>query len=134
MVLPRWLATANRTITNKLLRRLPRRWSPFVIVYHVGRRSGRPYSAPLVAFRADAGFVFTPTYGPDADWVRNVLAAGSFQFDKRGEIHDVQNARLITRDEAWPYLPRPIRLAMRLLAVRWYVRADSVREEHRSRK
>jgi hypothetical protein len=79
----------------------------------------------LVAFRTEAGFVFTPTYGPDADWVRNVLAAGSFQLDKRGEIYDVENARLITREEAWPYLPRLVRLAMRILTVRWYVRADT---------
>ncbi len=125
MVLPRWLATANRTFTNKVLRRLPRRWSPFVDVHHVGRRSGRPYSVLLLAFRTEAGFVFTPTYGPDADWVRNVMAADSFTLERKGHTYEVGNTRLVNREEAWPDLPLLIKVAMRLLGVRWYVAADT---------
>ena len=124
MVLPRWLARTNRVLTNRILGLLPRRWSPFVIVHHVGRRTGTNYATLLAAFPTGDGFVLTPTYGPDADWVRNVMASGSFSLDRRGETYYLSAARLITRGEAWPYLPWLIRLAMLLLRVQWYVRAD----------
>ena len=124
MVLPRWLARANKTVTNPLLGRIPRRWSPFAILYHVGRKSGRPYSVPVAAFRTEDGFLLTPTYGPEADWVRNVLTAPSFRIDRRGEIHLLHNAQLVNRNEAWDYLPGVVRLAMRVLSVQFFVWAD----------
>jgi len=124
MVLPRWLARANRKLTNRVLGSIPRRWSPFVIVHHRGRKSGRAYSTLAAAFRTPDGFVLTPTYGPEADWVRNVLASGVFDLDRRGQIHRLGNARLVPRNEAWPHLPGPVRLAMRLLVINWYLAAD----------
>ncbi|MDJ0924071.1 MAG: nitroreductase family deazaflavin-dependent oxidoreductase [Acidimicrobiia bacterium] len=124
MVLPRWLAQTNRLLTNRVLGLLPRRSSPFVVLHHVGRRTGARYTTLLAAFSTGDGFVLTPTYGPDADWVRNVMASGAFVIDRRGTRVPLSNARLVTRTEAWPYLPALIRLAMRLLRVRWYVRAD----------
>jgi deazaflavin-dependent oxidoreductase (nitroreductase family) len=125
MVLPRWLGELNRSYTNRIFSRIPARISPFGIVHHRGRKTGHPYTVPLAAFRTPSGFLFTPTYGPDADWVRNVMAADSFQLDRKGRTHELHNTRLITRAEAWPLLPRFVRLAMRLLGVRWYVAADT---------
>ena len=124
MVLPRWLARFNRRVTNRVLGLIPRRISPFVIVHHRGRSSGRPYATLAAAFPAETGFVLTPTYGPEADWVRNILAADSFVLDRRGDHLTLNNARLITRTAAWPHLPAPVRLAMRLMRIEWYVQAD----------
>lgn len=124
MVLPRWLAQTNRRLTNPLLRRIPARISPFAVVHHTGRKTGRNHSALLVAFRTPSGFVLTPTYGPDADWVRNLLAAGSFTLERRGITSNLDGARLVNRSEAWPHLPAIVRLAMRLLGVQWFVMAD----------
>lgn len=124
MVLPRWLARFNRRVTNRILGLIPRRISPFVIVYHAGRKSGRPFATLAAAFPTPAGFVLTPTYGPEADWVRNVLTTGSFSIDHRGVDYPLVNARLIPRSEAWPHLPGPVRLAMRLMHIEWYVLTD----------
>ncbi len=125
MVLPRWLGKVNRSITNRILARVPARFSPFVTVHHRGRKSGQLYSIPLTAFRTETGYVFTPTYGPDADWVRNVMAADSFTLERDGQTYELHNTRLVTRAEAWPFLPLLIRVAMRVLRVQWYVAADS---------
>jgi deazaflavin-dependent oxidoreductase (nitroreductase family) len=46
------------------------------MVVHRGRRSGRRYRTPVLAFRVDDGYVVALFYGADRDWVRNVLAAG----------------------------------------------------------
>jgi deazaflavin-dependent oxidoreductase (nitroreductase family) len=124
MPLPRWLARTNRRFTNHLLGRLPRRWSPFAIVYHSGRTTGKSYRTPLAAFKTETGAILTPTYGPGADWVKNVLVAERFQMDIRGSRWQLHGARLVGRDEAWPYLPLLVRVAMRLLRIDVFVRAD----------
>lgn len=124
MVLPRWLARFNRSVTNRVFGLIPRRWSPFVVVFHKGRRSGKRYATLAAAFTTEGGFVLTPTYGPDADWVRNILAAGSFAIEKRGVTYQLVNARLVPRAEAWLHLPGFVRLAMKALKVTWFVRAD----------
>jgi deazaflavin-dependent oxidoreductase (nitroreductase family) len=49
---------------------------PFVIIRHVGRRSGKTYETPIIARRALDGFVIELTYGAKVDWYKNVLAAG----------------------------------------------------------
>ena len=100
MGLPRWLARVNRKVANPILRRVPSRLSPFATVHHVGRRSGRSYEIPLVAFRTPTGFLLTPTYGPDTDWVRNTLAAGSFAMKRHGIRVELDNVRLVNRGEA----------------------------------
>ena len=124
MVLPHWLAITNRHFTNRILGRIPRRFSPFVTVHHVGRHSGRKYSVPLAAFSIGPEYLLTPTYGPEADWVQNVLAANSFELEERGRLIPLKDVRLVDRTTAQPYLPRMVRLAMRVLRVQWYVMAD----------
>ena len=125
MVLPRWLAKVNRRFTNRILQRIPARISPFVRIHHVGRKTGASYRTVLAAFRTPTGYVLTPTYGPDADWVRNVLAAGNFTLEANHGAHALRDARLINRREAWPHLPLLVRAAMRVLRVNWYVAADN---------
>jgi hypothetical protein len=50
-----------------------RRLSPVTIVAHRGRRSGRRYRTPVIAFRLDDGCAISLPYGADRDWARNVL-------------------------------------------------------------
>ncbi len=123
MPLPPWLARFNRRVTNPILGSLPRRLSPFVILYHTGRASGRSYNVPLAAFARGNDVVLTPTYGPSADWVRNVLTSGDFQLDRKGTRIRYEEARLVGRSEAWPLLPRLVRVAMRVMRVRDFVAA-----------
>ena len=124
MPLPRWLARTNRAFTNRVLGSIPRRISPFLLVHHTGRHSGRTYTTPLAGFDTPSGIIITPTYGPRADWVQNVLAAETLLVDRKGIVRAYGGARLIPRFEAWPHLPRLVRLAMRVLRIDWYVYAE----------
>lgn len=124
MPLPRWLAATNRRVTNRLLGRIPRRVSPFVIVHHIGRSTGNAYATPLAGFRTSTGLILTPTYGLTADWVRNILCTESFDVDRRGIVATMTNVRVIGRAEAWPFLPLVVRGAMRLLRIESFVQAD----------
>lgn len=93
----------NRDVTNpRQLRRAGRPGAWASIVYHVGRNSGREYRTPVVAVAADDGFLFALPYGPGADWVRNVLAAGSATLEHEGRTLRVDRPELVPQDAANP--------------------------------
>lgn len=74
MPFPKAITRFNRRVTNPILGRLAGRLAPFAIVVHRGRRTGREYRTPVMAFPRREGVVFALTYGLDVDWVRNVPA------------------------------------------------------------
>ena len=68
-----WFATH---ILNPLVVRFAGKGrTPFALVRHVGRRSGKPYATPIIVRRTPHGFVFALTYGPSVDWLRNLQNA-----------------------------------------------------------
>lgn len=75
------------------------------VIGHVGRTSGAAYRTPVVAVPTDDGFVVALPYGPTADWVRNVLAAGGARVEHDGEIVDVDAPRLVGPTDADRYFP-----------------------------
>lgn len=81
---PERMARVNRVFTNPVMRPLARRVPPWAIVHHVGRKTGTAYSSPVVAFPIRDGFLIPLAYGPHRDWVRNVVATGSFELQRRG--------------------------------------------------
>ncbi|MEX2322453.1 MAG: nitroreductase family deazaflavin-dependent oxidoreductase [Acidimicrobiia bacterium] len=70
------------------------------IVRHVGRRTGTSYLTPMDAHPTTDGFVLVVRYGPDSDWVRNILAAGGAALIVDGSEHAVGAPRLVTQQEA----------------------------------
>ena len=94
MPLSRRVARFNKRVTNRLLRPLAERAPGFAIVVHTGRRSGATYETPINAFRAPGGYRVALTYGPGADWVRNVLAAGGCALRVRGRRVACRDPRL----------------------------------------
>jgi deazaflavin-dependent oxidoreductase (nitroreductase family) len=101
MVLPRGLARFNRIATNRVLGPLAGHLASLAVIRHRGRRSGRMYETPVSVFRKPGGYLIALTYGPDTDWVRNVLAAGGcdlklggrwIRLDQPSVVHDEQRA------------------------------------------
>jgi hypothetical protein len=60
-------------------------------------------------FPRAGGYVIVLTYGPQADWVRNVLASGGCEFETRGRTWHLTRPRLF-RDERRLAVPVPLRL------------------------
>ena len=113
MPLPRWLARFNRRATNHLLRPLVTRLPGWGEVVHTGRRTGREYRTPVIFFRRADRFVVALDYGPDADWVRNVLASGGCRLETQGRVLRMVRPRVV-RDEPRLAAPLPVRLMLRL--------------------
>lgn len=96
MAYPRWLAKINKRIFNPSQLRKGR----YPVVTHVGRTSGKSYQTPLDAFPTETGFVLVARYGPQSDWVRNILAAGTATLRVDGEDHTLAAPRLVSLEEA----------------------------------
>src|SRR5437016_5683111 len=64
------------------------------------RTSGREYATPVVAAPTDGGFVIALPYGPNTDWLKNVLARGSASILFDGQTYDVAEPAVIAIDDA----------------------------------
>lgn len=70
------------------------------IVEHVGRTSGAEYRTPVGVVSTDDGFVIALPYGTEADWIKNVLAAGTATIVHDGETHTVDGPEVVPIHEA----------------------------------
>lgn len=116
MPVPKVVARWNKAGLNRVTRHIAP-WAPGLgVVVHRGRRSGRAYQTPVNVFRQSGGYVFALTYGPDTDWVRNVLAAGGCELRTRGRVIALTEPRLY-HDETRRAIRPAERQVLRLLGV-----------------
>lgn len=73
-------------------------------IWHTGRRSGNQYATPVVADRAEDGFIIPLPYGVRVNWLQNVLAAGRATISVQGESYDVVEPKIIDAAAALPAL------------------------------
>jgi hypothetical protein len=91
----------------------------YAIVKHVGRRSGRSYSTPVVAMPLGDGFVIPLVYESSVDWCRNVLAAGTCTLIRKEQEYTLELPEMIHQSQALKAFP---------LALRLYYPAGGVKE------
>ena len=100
--LPGWLPAVNRVM--KVLQRLGVAVGPVQMLVVPGRRSGEPRETPITPFEVD-GRCYVAAALPEADWARNVRAAGRGEL-RRGrrrrpvllaEVHDPATRRTVLR-------------------------------------
>jgi deazaflavin-dependent oxidoreductase (nitroreductase family) len=104
MQLPQWLARFNRHVTNPV-QRLWAGWAPtFGILEHVGRKSGKQFRTPLTVFSTDvdgqAGVAILLTYGPNRDWLKNIVAANGGHLRRYGKTITLTEPRVVPKAEA----------------------------------
>jgi len=122
MPLPHWLTRVNLAVTNRLTLPLAGRLPWFGVLEHVGRRSGVVRRTPLNVFRVpgEKRWVVALTYGPGVQWLRNIEASGTCRMLIRGRwVRLVEPRRF--RDPTRQAVPPPVRLALWLLRVGWFV-------------
>ncbi len=104
MPIPMSVARFNRRVTNRITGRVAGRLPGFGILRHVGRTSGRDYEIPINIFRDGDEYVIVLTYGPNTDWVKNVLAAGGCEVVIRGRRVRLTGPHIVT-DTAMRWAP-----------------------------
>ena len=113
MPLPRLVARGFSRFLNPLVMR--RGWLP--VLHHVGRSSGRAYRVPLAAYEFDGGYVSTINYGPESDWLQNVMKAGTAKLEEKGAVVELTDPRVLPASEAYALLSPDVKLPPSLLGV-----------------
>jgi deazaflavin-dependent oxidoreductase (nitroreductase family) len=85
MPIPDRMRQVNKVSLNKLTGALAP-WLPGLgVVVHRGRTTAAQYRTPVNVFPRPGGrYILALTYGPDTDWVKNVLAAGGCELAAGG--------------------------------------------------
>jgi deazaflavin-dependent oxidoreductase (nitroreductase family) len=89
------MARVNRRVTNPILRPVARSVPPLAIVEHQGRRSGRLYRTPVLAFHRSGQVTIVLSYGERTEWVRNVIVAGGAHLVRRGRRVPLTDPRIV---------------------------------------
>jgi deazaflavin-dependent oxidoreductase (nitroreductase family) len=108
--LARRIARFNKRFTNRLTAPLAQYLPGLGVVTHVGRNSGRTYRTPVNVFTHQEYFIFALTYGREAQWVQNVLAAGGCELTTRGQPHRLTHPEVFRdkRQRAAALIARPV--------------------------
>jgi deazaflavin-dependent oxidoreductase (nitroreductase family) len=122
--LPAALARFNRRVTNPLTRSIAGRVPPLAIVVHRGRRSGREYRTPVLAFPSSDRVLIALTYGAGTDWVRNVLAAGGCDLEWRGRSLPLGRPEVVDLASGFTAIPVVLRPIVRLIGVKECLRLE----------
>jgi len=127
MHFPRFVRRVNRVFTNPIMGTFAWVLPPLAVVHHVGRKSGRRYRTPVVAFRGSTGFVIPMTYGRDVDWARNLVRARGGELQQMGRSFKLGDPRVVDFEAAEPELPSIVRRILRAANFPGYVLLDICR-------
>lgn len=93
---------------NPVTRLFAGRAPGFGVLTYRGRTSGKIYNTPVNVFRRGDNYIFFLTYGSDAGWVKNVLAAGGCRILTRGRHVQLTRPEVII-DPSRSIVPAPVR-------------------------
>ena len=118
--LPHWLARLNLAVTNNLTRPFAGNLPWFGILEHVGRVSGTVRETPINIFPRGDRYVIALTYGPEVEWLKNILAAGGCRVRTRGRWIELVDPHRF-RDRRRSRVPAVVRVALTVLGVDEFV-------------
>jgi deazaflavin-dependent oxidoreductase (nitroreductase family) len=103
----RRVARFNKLWTNRATMAIAgRRYSPYAILRHTGRRSGRQYATPVITASLVDGFIIPLAYGEDSDWYLNLIAAGEGTLEWQGQCYTIEAPELVDDEIARAAFPR----------------------------
>jgi deazaflavin-dependent oxidoreductase (nitroreductase family) len=90
------LAFATRLFNPLIVKLAGKRYvRAYAVIEHRGRRSGRVYATPVAAQPTADGFLVPMAFGEQADWFRNVVAAGECVIRWNGVEYHVVEPELV---------------------------------------
>jgi deazaflavin-dependent oxidoreductase (nitroreductase family) len=98
------LRSLSIRVVNPVTRLFAGRLHGFGLLTYRGRRSGRRYRTPVNVWPRGDEYTFILTYGSDAEWVKNVCAAGQCSIRVQGRDVRLMDPELIVDQtlNMWP--------------------------------
>ena len=123
-----WIRFFNKNLLNRVtIRFAGAAHGPFVIVRHVGRRSGKRYATPIIAQPTAGGFMIALTNGREVDWYRNVLAAGRCGLRWHNQEYAIEKLEPVDVETGLPVFPLFERLVLKMLGILYFLRMECAR-------
>jgi deazaflavin-dependent oxidoreductase (nitroreductase family) len=118
--LPRAVTRLNRDVLNKAMVHLAGHgW--FVELEHVGRRTGRAFRVPIMAFDGGDHVTVALTYGRGVDWLANLRAAHGGRMRLRHELLTLGDPVFLDEAEGLRRMPQPPRAMLPVLGCHDFV-------------
>jgi len=95
MKLSRRVARFNKAVNNRVQGVYAWIVPPWAVILHQGRRSGRAYRTPVLAFKQDRTLIVALLYGEESDWLRNLTAAGGGHVVRIGRTFELSGPRVV---------------------------------------
>ncbi len=116
----------NRSVTNpRVMRTAGTPETQTSVIEHVGRVSGRTYQTPVDIIDSPTGLLIALPYGTRADWVRNVLAAGSATAVTQGRRIGVGRPSIVATADVADLIPKRTMRMLRLFGVGQFLHLES---------
>lgn len=93
----------------------------YALLRHRGRKSGKTFETPVMAWRTADGMLVPLSWGTESDWYRNIMAANGCDVQVTGRWHRCSEPVLIRRERALSLLPPVTRTTARLFPVQQFV-------------
>ena len=116
MLFPAWVDRIQVKYVNPAVLRIARFLPTFAVVKHRGRKSGRSYETVVNAYRKRGVLAILLGHG-NADWVKNVVAAGEADVRLLGRDLRIINPRIMPAGTGAEGLPWIARLGGRRMGV-----------------
>jgi deazaflavin-dependent oxidoreductase (nitroreductase family) len=116
MLFPAWVDRLQVRYMNPAVRRVARFLPTFAVVKHRGRKSGKSYETVVNVYRKRSVLTILLGHG-NADWVKNVLAAGEADVRLYGRDLRITNPRIVPAGGDTDGLPFIARLGGRRMGV-----------------
>lgn len=94
----------------------------YAIIWHLGRRSGRIYTTPVVAEPVGDSFFVPLPYGVNVDWRQNIQAAGRCVVRWRGAAYLVGAPEIVAAAEALPVFPALMQRSFRFFKIAQFLK------------
>jgi deazaflavin-dependent oxidoreductase (nitroreductase family) len=108
----------NKFLVNRVYLRFSGRLGQVAVIHHVGRRSGSPYTTPVMAHESHQDVIVPLPYGTDVDWLRNLQAAGHGSVDLQGRSLQVDEPAVVDIEDVVGLLPESMVRTTRLNGAR----------------
>lgn len=116
----------NKKFTNKIMIHLAgKRFGHFVVLTHIGRKSGKAYHIPVIAEPWQNGFVIALTYGKKVDWYENVTANGGCSIRWKNKDFQLVHPEFIAREVGLSAFPVVFRAALNAMMISDFLKLEN---------
>jgi deazaflavin-dependent oxidoreductase (nitroreductase family) len=123
MMFPNRMRYVAKHVINRLtIRNAGSAKSPFALLRHVGRRSGKAFETPIMVEPLGEDFVIALTYGPKVDWYRNLQANGKGMLIWHGKAYTIEQLEPLDRSIGLRVHHLHEQVILRIMNVQHFVR------------